>query len=52
MIVSISDYIIACIGLFLSDFKNNDVAIMQDILLRSTENILSWIEEVVFVLKQ
>ena len=52
MIVSTSGYIIACIGLFLSDFKNNDAAIMKDILLRNTENILSWIEEVESFLKQ
>ena len=52
MIVSTSGYIIACIEAFLSDFKNNDAAIMKDILLRNTENILSWIEEVEYFLKQ
>ena len=52
IIVSTSGYVIACIGPFLSDFKNNDAAIMKDILLRNTENILSWIEEVESFLKQ
>ena len=41
-------YIIACIGPFFSDFKNNDTSIMKDILLRNTNNILNWMEEVIF----
>jgi len=49
MIVTTTGYIIACIGPFFSDFKNNDASIMKDILLRNTDNILNWMEEVIFV---
>ena len=47
MIVTTTGYIVACIGPFLSDFKNNDAAMMKDILLQNTENILNWLEEVI-----
>ncbi len=33
---------------FFSDFKNNDASIMKDILLRNTDSILKWMEEVIF----
>jgi hypothetical protein len=46
MIVTTTGYIVACIGPFFSDFKNNDASIMNDILLRNTDNILNWLEEV------
>jgi hypothetical protein len=46
LIVSTSGYILACIGPFFSDSKNNDASIMKDILLRNTDNILNWVEEV------
>ncbi|CAF2155110.1 unnamed protein product, partial [Rotaria magnacalcarata] len=45
MIVTTTGYIVACIGQFMSDFNNNDAAIMKDILLRNTDNILSWLKE-------
>ena len=48
MIVTTTGYIVACIGPFFSDFKNNDASIMNDILLRNTDNILNWLEEVRF----
>ena len=47
MIFSTSGYIIACIGPFFSDSKNNDASMMKDILLRNTDNILNWVEEVI-----
>lgn len=50
MIVSTTGYIIACIGPFFSDFSNNDASILKDILLRNTENIVDWIEEVIIFL--
>jgi hypothetical protein len=48
MIVTTTGYIVACIGPFFSDYKNNDASIMKDILLRNTDNILNWLEEVIF----
>ncbi|CAF1556965.1 unnamed protein product [Rotaria magnacalcarata] len=45
MIVTTTGYIAACIGPFISDFNNNDAAIMKDILLRNTDHILSWLKE-------
>ncbi|CAF5168013.1 unnamed protein product, partial [Rotaria magnacalcarata] len=45
MIVTTTGYIVACIGPFMSDFNNNDAAIMKDILLRNTDHILSWPKE-------
>ncbi|CAF4872633.1 unnamed protein product [Rotaria socialis] len=45
MIVTTTGYSVACIGPFLSDFNNNDAAIMKDILLRNTDHILSWLKE-------
>ncbi|CAF4635723.1 unnamed protein product [Rotaria sp. Silwood2] len=45
MIVTTTGYIVACIGPFFSDIKNNDASIMNDILLRNTDNILNWLEE-------
>ena len=48
MIVTTTGYIVACIGPFFSDFKNNDASIMNDILLQNTDNILNWLEEVRF----
>ncbi|CAM4955870.1 unnamed protein product [Rotaria socialis] len=45
MIVTTTGYIVACIGPFMSDFNNNDAAIMKDILLRNTDHILSWLKE-------
>jgi hypothetical protein len=48
MIVTTTGYIVACIGPFMSDFNNNDAAIMKDILLRNTDHILSWLKEVIF----
>lgn len=50
MIVTTTGYIIACIGPFFSDFKNNDASIMKDILLRNTENILRWLDEVISII--
>ncbi|CAF4291184.1 unnamed protein product, partial [Rotaria magnacalcarata] len=41
MIVTTTGYIVACIEHFMSDFNNNDAAIMNDILLLNTDNILS-----------
>ncbi|CAF4399836.1 unnamed protein product [Rotaria socialis] len=41
MIVTTTGYIVACIGPFMTDFNNNDAAIMKDILLRNTDHILS-----------
>lgn len=48
MVVTTTGYIVACIGPFLSDFHNNDAAMMKDILLRNTDNILNWLKEVIF----
>jgi hypothetical protein len=48
LIVTTTGYIVACIEPFFSDFKNNDASIMKDILLRNTDNILNWMEEVIF----
>ncbi|CAF3464861.1 unnamed protein product [Rotaria socialis] len=45
MIVTTTDYVVACIVPFMSDFNNSDAAIMKDILLRNTDNILSWLKE-------
>ncbi|CAF4568929.1 unnamed protein product [Rotaria socialis] len=45
MIVTTTGYIVACIGPFMTDFNNNDAAIMKDILLRNTDHILSWLKE-------
>ncbi|CAF3386727.1 unnamed protein product [Rotaria socialis] len=45
MIVTITGYIVTCIGPFMSDFNKDDAAIMKDILLRNTDNILSWLKE-------
>ncbi|CAF1684347.1 unnamed protein product [Rotaria magnacalcarata] len=43
MIVTTTDYIVACIEPFMSDFNNNDAAIMKDIYLLNTDHILSWL---------
>ncbi|CAF4398825.1 unnamed protein product [Rotaria magnacalcarata] len=43
MIVTTTDYIVACIEPFMSDFNNNDAAIMKDISLRNTDHVLSWL---------
>jgi hypothetical protein len=48
MIVTTTGYIIACIGPFFSDFKNNDASIMKDRLLHNTDNILRWLDEIIF----
>ena len=48
MIVTTTGYTVACIGPFFSDFKNNDASIMKDILLRNTDNILNWLEEIIY----
>ncbi|CAF3017429.1 unnamed protein product [Rotaria socialis] len=45
MIVTTTDYVVACIVPFMSDFNNSDAAIMKDILLRNTDNILCWLKE-------
>ena len=47
MIATTTGYIVAYIGPFFSDFKNNDASIMKDILLGNTDNILNWLEEVI-----
>lgn len=49
MIVTTTGHIVACIGPFFSDFKNNDASIMKDILLRNTDNILRWLDEVICI---
>ncbi|CAF2182253.1 unnamed protein product [Rotaria magnacalcarata] len=43
MIVTTTDYIVACIEPFMSDFNNNDGAIMKDIYLLNNDHILSWL---------
>jgi hypothetical protein len=50
MIVTTTGYIVACIGPFFSDFKNNDASILKNILLRNTDNILTWMDEVIIFL--
>ena len=50
MIVTTTGYIVACIGPFFSDFKNNDASILKNILLRNTDNILTWMNEVIIFL--
>jgi hypothetical protein len=46
MIVSTTDYIVACIRPFFFDFSNNDASMMKSILLENIENVLGWIHEV------
>ena len=50
MIVTTTGYIVACIGPFFSDFKSNDASILKNILLRNTDNILTWMDEVIIFL--
>ena len=47
MIVTTTGYIVAFIGPFFSDFKNNNASMMNTILLQNTDNILNWLEEVI-----
>ena len=42
-------WVVACIGPFFWDFKNNDASTMNKILLQNTDNTINWLEEVIFL---